>query len=493
MKQILLALVVFLLCAATAIAGNDRRKEKLAEERSSAAASFSVVARPNTILDWAPFNIESATSRYKGIAIVGGNVVWINGNENSSTPALFYGYRSVDGGTTWKGWTATLPAATGGVTNIAAKDSSIAVFGTDLGDLYRTKDGGATWDSVFAYGNGKGFMDGVMTVGATGDTMIALGDADAAGLCVARSTNAGLTWTRLTLPSKDSLTGDTWYASYYTYGQAMDVYGSKIWMSLYYGSGYDPRILVSTDAGNTWDVFATPLPGGNSYDTYFRSINFLNENVGWGVAKGLSSSSTSWAVKTTDGGKTWSDTINVQPGVPHSEATPLTVKPIRGTANVFAGGYQTVGENAWWSNDSGKTWTKLPIPAGPTNAIIYNAGFIDAQHGFAIGREQNLKLTPATAISDPANGMPARYALSQNYPNPFNPTTTISYMTAKEGNVSLAVYDVLGRLVTTLVNEHQAPGQYTVRFDGSRLSSGIYYYTLHAGDFVSTKSLVLMK
>ncbi|HEX9006880.1 MAG TPA: T9SS type A sorting domain-containing protein, partial [Bacteroidota bacterium] len=85
------------------------------------------------------------------------------------------------------------------------------------------------------------------------------------------------------------------------------------------------------------------------------------------------------------------------------------------------------------------------------------------------------------------------YALSQNYPNPFNPATTIDYTLAKEGNVQLAVYDVLGRLVTTLVSGVEAAGPHTVRFDGSRLSSGVYYYTLRAGEFTATRSLILMK
>ncbi|MCB0747528.1 MAG: immunoglobulin domain-containing protein [Ignavibacteriae bacterium] len=95
--------------------------------------------------------------------------------------------------------------------------------------------------------------------------------------------------------------------------------------------------------------------------------------------------------------------------------------------------------------------------------------------------------------------LPNEYSLSQNYPNPFNPTTTIQYAIptssnlAKEGLVTLKIYDVLGREIATLVNEKQNPGIYTVQFDATKYSSGIYFYRLQAGDYVQTNKMVLMK
>ncbi|MCU7494291.1 MAG: T9SS type A sorting domain-containing protein [Ignavibacteria bacterium] len=85
------------------------------------------------------------------------------------------------------------------------------------------------------------------------------------------------------------------------------------------------------------------------------------------------------------------------------------------------------------------------------------------------------------------------YALSNNYPNPFNPTTKINYTVAQSAHIELKVLDVLGREIAVLVNEIKAPGKYTVEFNGSRLSSGVYFYTMRAGDFVSTKKLLLVK
>ncbi|GJQ61660.1 MAG: hypothetical protein SCALA702_07130 [Melioribacteraceae bacterium] len=85
------------------------------------------------------------------------------------------------------------------------------------------------------------------------------------------------------------------------------------------------------------------------------------------------------------------------------------------------------------------------------------------------------------------------YNLGQNYPNPFNPATSIKYEIAKSSNVTLKVYDVLGAEVATLVNKAQNAGSYTVNFDASNLSSGVYIYEIKAGDFVKSAKMMLLK
>ncbi|MHC1738386.1 MAG: M28 family peptidase [Ignavibacteriaceae bacterium] len=85
------------------------------------------------------------------------------------------------------------------------------------------------------------------------------------------------------------------------------------------------------------------------------------------------------------------------------------------------------------------------------------------------------------------------YALSQNFPNPFNPTTLISYQLPAINNVSLKIYDVLGKEVASLINEEQGPGSYTVEFNASGLASGAYYFRLKAGEYNSVKKMILMK
>ena len=88
---------------------------------------------------------------------------------------------------------------------------------------------------------------------------------------------------------------------------------------------------------------------------------------------------------------------------------------------------------------------------------------------------------------------PETYSLSQNYPNPFNPTTTIRFSLKETGVVSLKVYNVIGQLVTTLVNGQKPAGTYEYNFDASSLSSGIYFYSIKAGDFTQTRKMILMK
>jgi hypothetical protein len=106
-------------------------------------------------------------------------------------------------------------------------------------------------------------------------------------------------------------------------------------------------------------------------------------------------------------------------------------------------------------------------------------------------------------IKNLSSEVPTKFNLEQNYPNPFNPTTKIkfdipshlSFPNASIGNpfVSLKIYDVLGREIQTLVNEKLQPGSYEVTFNGSNLSSGIYFYQLKAGEYIENKKMVLIK
>ena len=89
--------------------------------------------------------------------------------------------------------------------------------------------------------------------------------------------------------------------------------------------------------------------------------------------------------------------------------------------------------------------------------------------------------------------LPLEYNLSQNYPNPFNPTTKIKYEVPENTNVTLEVFDVLGRLIKTLVNENKSAGRYEVELNASELSSGLYLYKINAGSFEQTRKILLLK
>jgi hypothetical protein len=98
-----------------------------------------------------------------------------------------------------------------------------------------------------------------------------------------------------------------------------------------------------------------------------------------------------------------------------------------------------------------------------------------------------------TGISGNINTVPEKFALLQNYPNPFNPVTQINYSIAKEGLVKITIFDLLGREVKTLINEYKSPGYYAVDFDGTSLSSGMYFYRMESGNFNDVKNMILIK
>jgi hypothetical protein len=115
----------------------------------------------------------------------------------------------------------------------------------------------------------------------------------------------------------------------------------------------------------------------------------------------------------------------------------------------------------------------------------------------AVTLDANAVTIPATVNAVENGSAPQKFELLQNYPNPFNPSTRIQYSLEKAVQVSLKVYNVLGLEVATLINGRQEAGSYTVPFGINNgtldLSSGVYFYRLEAGPFVSTKKLILMK
>ena len=96
-------------------------------------------------------------------------------------------------------------------------------------------------------------------------------------------------------------------------------------------------------------------------------------------------------------------------------------------------------------------------------------------------------------VDDHSNNIPESFYLSQNYPNPFNPSTTIEYSIPERSNVVIKVFDLLGRKVATLVNDEKSAGVYKVKFDGSSLSSGIYFYKLWTENYGTVKKMILLK
>lgn len=118
--------------------------------------------------------------------------------------------------------------------------------------------------------------------------------------------------------------------------------------------------------------------------------------------------------------------------------------------------------------------------------------YADAEWNAVFGRIDYMKDNNSNLATEISNELPTKFEFS-NYPNPFNPTTTISYQLPEKSFVTIKVFDILGKEVATLVNENKSAGYYTINFDGSKLTSGVYIYTLLANGIVQTKKMLLTK
>ncbi len=149
------------------------------------------------------------------------------------------------------------------------------------------------------------------------------------------------------------------------------------------------------------------------------------------------------------------------------------------------------------STDGGDSWNQYPWPYGRDYMPNFNAiSFWNKNNGFVVGDNGAIFHTSSAGGIDGIkreDTEPEHFALSQNYPNPFNPSTVIRFGVRSTGAVSLKVYDVLGRLVRTLVDKVEQPGTYSVSFDASEFPSGVYFYELVAGSHVATKKMLLLK
>ncbi len=129
----------------------------------------------------------------------------------------------------------------------------------------------------------------------------------------------------------------------------------------------------------------------------------------------------------------------------------------------------------------------------PDGSVIYELSFPYGVYSYRAYRLEWNSDQLASAIPQPANSIPAEPELDQNYPNPFNPTTGIRVQLSGDREIRLVVYDLLGREVAVLANGRYVAGEHTFTFDGSNLSSGVYFYRLTAGDYTAVRKMILTK
>lgn len=169
---------------------------------------------------------------------------------------------------------------------------------------------------------------------------------------------------------------------------------------------------------------------------------------------------------------------------------------------VIQPGWDTIGLCDWQNcYGPGQLVINTVCPPGPNDLYLYLNPYgvpgsggcrVTASHQTtSISQDFGFHVNPVGIHL--INTIVKEFSLSQNYPNPFNPSTKINFSIPKSDYVSLRVYDILGREVKVLVSENLAVGEYEVDFDAKGLASGMYYYSIRAGEYVSVKKMVLVK
>ncbi len=237
------------------------------------------------------------------------------------------------------------------------------------------------------------------------------------------------------------------------------------------------RILVTTNNGTSWSTLT-----GFPYVSDF-AVDNANDNICYASLGGTTGQH---VLKTTDGGATWGNITGSLPNIAANSIILRAAAPRMIFAGTDIGVFQSTNEGASWvSFNSG-------LPAVEIYDMKYKLipGFIlVATHGRGCW---TFDLNSVLGL-DPYAHVPNEYTLSQNYPNPFNPETKIKFGLPKSGDIKISIYDAAGRKVEEPVNGHFNPGTFEISFDGSKYSSGIYFYKLESGGFTETKKMTLVK
>jgi Secretion system C-terminal sorting domain/Photosynthesis system II assembly factor YCF48 len=301
----------------------------------------------------------------------------------------------------------------------------------DSGIIYKSSNSGGvyTWQEINTNRNKR-----LNTIGAISeDVIIAAGEEGT----ILKTINGGNTWLDF------SVSDTTINFNRMFLGLSVNAW-NFVWLV-----GDNGKIFVSTDYGFEWNEKVSGTTE-NLYDVKFKNAN-----------EGAVAGANGVVRFTSDGGTTWNEDKFLS-GLTQKDIISFTLVDSNTVSSLTVNNYNKYRKN---SNRAGA----------------------DSSFFLSVSTE------PFVGVDDEENTTIKQYKLEQNYPNPFNPSTKINYSLSQFGLVTLKVYDLLGKEVSTLVNEEKNAGNYEVNFNGIGLPSGIYFYKLTAGNFTETKKLVLIK
>jgi hypothetical protein len=245
---------------------------------------------------------------------------------------------------------------------------------------------------------------------------------------------------------------------------------AKSGLNLYAGA-YNHGLIISSNNGINW---------ANSNLNYpVSSLTGTANSIFAGTCSG-------YIYRSTNNGLNWVNIFNTNNN--------SILSMVSSGVNVIA----SSNNNIYVSTNNGDIWTLKNEGLSGTGyiySLLISNGYVYAgTYGSSVWRRP---LSEVIGIKNLSTEVPDKYFLFQNYPNPFNPSTNIKFQINKSGYVMLKVFNILGKEVSTLINEKLQPGTYEVPFSINQLSSnysnGIYFYRLQSGDFVQTKKMILLK
>jgi photosystem II stability/assembly factor-like uncharacterized protein len=381
-------------------------------------------------------------------------------------------YKTMNAGASWSLQTTAASSDTAYFTSVYFTDANtgfitIASLFMYFGKILKTTNGGTNWNAI-SFNDSTAYYSIFFPNQSVGFAVGGKIDPPY-GYRGIKTTNNGNTWARMNIPVLGNNLVSVSFADVNT-GYILGAHGD---------------IFKTTNSGNNWVLLNT----NTSND--FANIYFINALTGMALGGSVT---TGTVLRTDDGGSTW--TLTQYSTCPLIKAwfTSPSVGYIVGWCHQIL---KTTNGGLNWFNQISPSTSQL------FNDVFFtseNTGYIAGQHSIEwFGLILKTTTGGETLGIEPiSNEIPEQFNLCQNYPNPFNPSTKIKFdiprvRTGRDLYVQLVIYDLLGRRVTTLVNEQLQTGTYEVEFDGTDYPSGVYYYKLIAGEYSETKKMVLVK